>query len=673
MQLYELNLRDYWNIFLKRRLIIIGSFLIVFLSAAIYTSLQIPIYSASVLVKIDQTLNIPEIIFPTNMRYYAGGGEVNLADYTKQITSRPVIEAAAKNLGLVRDGMSDKEKDDVLSQIGAGVEAFELEKTNMIRLQVSSRDPQRAASLANKIAEAFKKLNLEQKNQQAYNVRIFIEKSLEDVAKNLKEQDERLRELTMRGAVGSGVNIVTQVYDLEKKRADLLTKFTKKYPEVLRLDEEIVELKGQLKTLPKEEFEYGILKRDIAINETLYTNLKQKLPEAQIKEAEKVDNVIIVNPAVAPRSPTYPDKKKNYIAAIALGLVLGVTMALVTENIDTSIGRVEDIENFIKVSVLGIIPFATRKDKEGEEEAHRKKGSQGVLSGIFSKFLSIAGFTKEKKRPNVAGEVFISALDQSAKSIFLEAFRILSVNLQVLFGKGERLKSKIILITSCNPEEGKSLVTSNLGVIMAQLGYKTLIMDADSRRANIHKIFGLKTKEGGLLDVLMGKSDFDSVVRTATDLMLGATGAEKVIDRPWLNNLNILTAGTVFPNPINLFNSEKMDELLNDCRKRYDIVLIDTSPVLAVSEPSILMPKVDGVILVYKAGATSRLALRRAKIQIESIKGPGSLSGVVLNNVTPEVGMDTYYYYYNKRYYGYGEEEDEKKDSKTKGGKGGNV
>ena len=663
MQLYELNLRDYWNIFLKRKWLIIMSFLAVFLSIFFYTNLQTPIYSASVLIKIDQSLNIPEIIFPSNMRYRVGGEAENLADYTKQVISRPVLEMAAKNLGLIRDGISDREKNDVISAISAETEAAEIEKTNMIRLQVSSKDPQAAADIANKIAEAFKKINLEQKNQQAYNVRVFIEKTLEDVSNKLRAQDERLRDLTMRGAVGTGVNIVNQIYELEKNREGLLTKFTEKHPEVIQLDEQIGEMKGSLKSLPKEEFEYGILKRDITINETLYTNLKQKLPEAQIKEAEKIDNVLIINPAITPRAPSFPDKKRNYAAAIALGLVLGVAMALITENIDTSIGRVEDIENFIKVSVLGVIPFCSRE----EEKSHRKKGWLGNLSRALAESFRRGLFGKAKKGKDIKCEVLISALDQSSRSIFLEAFRILSVNLQVLFGKGEKIKNKAILITSCNPEEGKSIVSCNLSMIMAQMGYRTLLIDADSRRANVHKIFGLKTKEGGLLDILMGKSEFDSVVRTATDIMLGTTDSDKVIDRPWLNNLNILTAGSVFPNPANLFNSEKMDDLMNYFRSRYDLVIIDTSPVLAVSEPSILMPKVDGVLLVYKAGSTSRLALRRAKIQIESVKGPGSLSGIILNNVMPEVGVDTYYYYYNKRYYGYGDDEEAGSKAKVSG------
>jgi len=212
------------------------------------------------------------------------------------------------------------------------------------------------------------------------------------------------------------------------------------------------------------------------------------------------------------------------------------------------------------------------------------------------------------------------------------------------------------MITSCKPEEGKTVVTSTAGIIMAQMGLKVLIVDGDVRRAHIHKSFGLRTKEQGLTELLTGKVSPDAAIKTATDMMLGDTSIDHILSRPWLNNLNIVTSGAAYPNIITLFNSHKLEEVLAYYKARYDIILIDTSPILAVSEPSLLLPRTDGVLLVYRAGFTSRLALRRAKIQIEGIKGKGGVSGVVLNNVTPELGMDTYYYY-NKRYYS----EDDKK------------
>jgi capsular exopolysaccharide synthesis family protein len=651
-QLYEINLRDYWNVFLKRRSVIAVSFSVVFIGVFIYTNIQVPVYTAYVLLKADPSLSMPsEVVFPSTYRY-APGAENVLSDYTRQIVSFPVLQQAAEELGLIKSGMTEKEKNLIVSGISATVSATEIEKTNMIRLQVSSKDPNMAADLANKTALAFKRTNAEQKNTRARNVRVFIEKTLKNLARKLKVQNNRLRELTMKGALGTGVNIVNQIYDLEQKRMELLSKFTEYHPDVGRLNEQIGELKEKLKVLPKEEFEYGILKRDIGINETLYTSLKQKLPEAQIKEAEKVDNIFIINPAVPPRSPSYPQKGKNYVMGVVLGLILGISAALVIEHIDTSIGRVEDIENFIKVGVLGVIPFCARRETEESDAGKRGKWERRLR--FAPAFFKDIFFKKNVKRPAITCDASVLALDHDHGSLFLEAFRILSVNLQVMFGKGERIKNKMLLITSCNPEEGKSVVTSNLGVIMAQLGYKTLIVDADSRRANIHRIFGLKQKEGGLLDILMDKISPEAATRTVTDIMLGSADAGKIMDKPWLNNLRIVTAGTIFPNPVNLFNSQKMDDLLNYFKAKYDVVLLDTSPVLAVSDPTILIPKMDGVILVYKAGVTSRLALRRAKIQIENVKGSGGLSGVILNNVTPEVGVDTYYYY-NRRYYGHEE------------------
>lgn len=634
-QLYELNLRDFWGIFLKRKWEIIIAFATVFFAIFTYTSLQVPIYRTSVLIKVEPLRLMPaELVFPAAVRYW-GEQDVPVSDYAKQLISRPIIEEAAEELQWIKADTTKEEKENIISEISNKVSATEIEKSSMIRLYAQFEDPQKATDIANKIAEVFKRVNAEQKNERNRNVRVFIEETLKDVSAKLKEQEERLNILTTQGAVGSAVGIVERISDLENKSADLLGKYTESHPQVIAVKEEINALKLELKNLPKEEFEYGILKRDIAINETLYSSLKKQLQEAQIKEAEKIDNIILVNPAITPRKPFYPNKPRNYLVGIILGLILGFTTALLTEHLDTSIGRVDDVENFIKVPVVGIIPYCSEQHKE-EKEALKSR------QGIFSQ--------RRKKRTQWQPVPILELTRSDTASLFLEAFRLLSVNLQVLFGDNGRIKSKIIMITSCKPEEGKTVVTSTLGVIMAQMGYKVLIMDCDVRRAYIHKSFGLRGKENGIMDILAGKISPDAAVKTATDIMLGTTNADNIIDKPWLNNLNIITSGATLPNLVSFFNSSKLTETLNFFKERYDIVLIDTSPILAVSEPSLLLPRVDGVLLVYRAGFTSRLALRRGKMQIESVKGKDSLSGVVLNNVTPEIGMDTYYYY-NKKYY----------------------
>jgi Mrp family chromosome partitioning ATPase/uncharacterized protein involved in exopolysaccharide biosynthesis len=642
----ELNLRDYWIIFTRRMWEFLIAFVIVFSSFFIYTSLLVPMYRVSVTVKIQPPTYRAEVILP--MRTY-NVYDYHLSDYVKQIVSSPVIEEAAKELGWIKEGMSKTEKERIVSYINSSVSVTEISGSNLMQLYVQMDNPVKAAGIANKITEVFKRQNVEQQNLQAKNVRIFIEEMLKDVSAKLQKEDDKLRVLTIAGASGMAVNMIQQISVLEKNYMDLLAKFTEKHPSVIGLKEEIGTLKAQLKNLPKEEFEYGILRRDISVHEKLYIALKDNLQSAQIKEAEKIDNVLIISPAIQPRYPYFPNKPRNYGLGVILGLILGITTALTAEHLDTSIGRVDDIEKFIKVSVLGTIPYCTeRREKEAQQDKKRH--------AIF--------FKKNIKKASELKPTFILELEKSeSASLFLEAFRLLGVNLQVLFGKGDRIKNQIILITSCKPEEGKTLVVSTLGIILSQMGYRVLILDADVRRAHIHKSFGLKEKGGGLTDILIGKITADAAVRTATDIMLGAAAVDKVIEQPWLNNINIVTAGATFPNTINLFNSRKLDDTLNYFKNKYDIVLIDTSPVLAVSEPSILVPKVDGVLLIYRAGSTSRIALRRAKIQLESLK-KGILSGVILNNVTPEIGMNTYYYY-NKKYYNSEDKESQGSNSKN--------
>lgn len=631
-QLYELNLRDYWSIFLKRKWEVLISFFVIFVSIVIYTTVQVPLYRATVILKVETSLFLPsDTIFPGR-----GAWQTTFEpyDYTKQIVSRPIVEKAARELGWIDDFTSDAKKEKVISEITNKVNAAHIENTSMIRITAQFDNPEKAMLIANKVSEVFKRVNRDQKNEQSRNVRVFVEQRLGELSASLKDQDERLRVLTTKGVVGSAVNILASISEAEQRLAEMSAKYTSFHPNIIVLKEEIEKLKNELRKLPEEEFEYGVLKRDTAINEALYSSLKTNLQQAQIREAENIDNIILVNPAVLPGEPYFPNKAKNYTVGIVLGLILGISTALISEHMDTSIGRVDDIENFIKIGVVGIIPYCV--------EQYREKGEERRKRSIFRKKVS----RNETWKPTLMLE--LEKTDSS--SLFLEAFRLLGVNMQVLFGKEGRIKNKIIMITSCKPEEGKTVIVSTLGLIMAQMGYRVLVLDADVRRAHVHKSFGLKQKENGLTDILTGKISADQAVRTATDIMVGTANIERILEKPWINNLNILTAGTTFSNTINLFNSSKLDETLAFFRNKYDLVLVDTSPILAVSEPSMLLTKVDGVLLVYRAGSTSRLALRRAKLQIESIKGKGSISGIILNNVTPEIGMDTYYYY-NKRYY----------------------
>ena len=201
------------------------------------------------------------------------------------MVSSPIIKQAATELGLIKPGLTVKEKDEIISNIQNRVSAAEIQQTYMIRLYANFEDAQKAADIANKITDVFIKVNADRKSEQARKVRIFIENALKDVSSRLKAQEERARYLTTQGVVGVGADIMLRIQDSEKKLSELSEKYTDNYPSVAALKEEISELRLKLRSLPKVEFEYGIIKRDLAVNESLYSSLKQQLQEAQDRKS----------------------------------------------------------------------------------------------------------------------------------------------------------------------------------------------------------------------------------------------------------------------------------------------------------------------------------------------------------------------------------------------------
>lgn len=630
----ELNLHDYIEILFRRKWIVLLIFSIVFLSFVAYTNFQPKIYKASLVFKVKILESTKPLAYLSSEK--RGAKEITretIEDYIRMITSTTVVEAALRQRGRLSNELGLDQRIEMIEEYQRTISAEQVPKTNMIQLEVFSEERRFAANFANTLFNALKKISFSEKNQQRREVTVFIQKAFDDVQEKLRKEDERLRILTTQGVVGTAESLQKQITDLERKRMQLLSTYTKKYPEVMALTDQMEELRAELRTLPPEEFEYVNLKRDTAIDQDLYNSLKKKLQEARIAEAERIDNVILVEKAVTPKRAHSPKKLLNYITGIICGFFLAITGAFFLEQVmETSIGRVEDIEALIKVSIIGLIPMFA-----------------GEIDRTRSKWKTIFRPTKESPISKLRKTLI---LHHSKGSIFLESFRILGANVQVLFGVGGRIKNKIIMVTGSNPAEGKSLISSNLSIILAQMGYNTLLLDTDVRKPAINKLFGLKEKTVGLTDILLGKYPLEeigkSVVKNATDLMLGDLGAAKVLESPWVNNLHILTAGTVTPNPVHLFNSAKLSETMEFLKMKYDVIIVDSAPILVVSDPAILAPKMDGVLLVYRVGTTSRITLRRAKARIENIRGKDAVNGLILNNVVPKFSMESYAAYYHK-------------------------
>jgi capsular exopolysaccharide synthesis family protein len=245
------------------------------------------------------------------------------------------------------------------------------------------------------------------------------------------------------------------------------------------------------------------------------------------------------------------------------------------------------------------------------------------------------------------------------RSNFAESFRALRTNVQYLhLEKGY----KTFLVTSTNPLEGKTCISANLALTFAQMGKKTLLLDADLRKPQVHNMFGLD-RHMGLTDVLLGNHPWKDTVKSIPDLLLGPFELDEILQTPGMDNLHIITCGTIPTNPAEILHSDTMNAFIEEVQEAYDYVLIDTPPVIPVSDAAILGARCDGVIFVYEVGKVGRAALKRAKFLIENVKG--EVVGIVLNKIKAEVSPDFYelgyYRYYHKHSYGYGIGDDEEK------------
>ena len=207
-----------------------------------------------------------------------------------------------------------------------------------------------------------------------------------------------------------------------------------------------------------------------------------------------------------------------------------------------------------------------------------------------------------------------------------EAFRVLRTNLQFM-GLDKPLKS--ILVTSATPGEGKSTVVSNLAVAFAQTGASVCLVDADLRRPMAHKLMGLENWSG-LTTALVGQNSLEAAIRGCA-----------------VDGLAVLTSGPIPPNPAELLGSGRMSRLVEDLEQRFDMVLIDSPPVLAVADAAVMAPKVGGVLMVTRSGQVGRHQVMRAKQALENVKA--NLLGVVLDGVSAEDRQGYYYYYYQSK------------------------
>ena len=220
------------------------------------------------------------------------------------------------------------------------------------------------------------------------------------------------------------------------------------------------------------------------------------------------------------------------------------------------------------------------------------------------------------------------------KTIISESVRALRTN--VLFA-GESEKVRTIAVTSSYPGEGKSMVSVNLAISLAQTGLKTLLVGVDFRSPAIGDFFSIEDGPG-LTEVLLGNCPWEDTLKTVTDMVMGKMTMDDLMLTPGLDNLNIITTGSIPANPTELFNSDRFIEFIDTVKQEYDIIIFDSAPVLTTADTAILGVKVDAILIVYQPGMASKETLKRTSKQLRQVKS--KILGVVLNGVKPDLIPD---------------------------------
>jgi Mrp family chromosome partitioning ATPase/uncharacterized protein involved in exopolysaccharide biosynthesis len=625
------------RIFRKRRFTIIITFLLVTSLSIAYFSKGIAVYQASATIKIEERKTIAGLLTEEIMFNPADVMESE----TRLIKGYPIMKKVALKLGKIEENNSLEQINNAISALQSSVQTERIGSTNMIRITATLATAKEAMDLANTVALVYIEESLLEKAKQARHGRQFIEEQLVSLENRLREAEQALSKFGDEiKNIKLAEPIQQKLVELQFKLAELLQKYTEKHPQVIQIRDQIKNMEAQIKGFSGQEIEYARLNREVEVNKKLYAMLKEKLEEARITEAQKVSDVSIVDPAVMPSAPISGDNSLKILIAAMMGLILGVSFAFIFETLDTSIGTIEDVENVVKLPVLGVIPSfesETQQDKE-------------FFTRIKERF-----FPKQKTEEEEKAVRLIA--HYKPRSPITEAYRNIHTNLKLSASK------KTILVTSSSPREGKSSIVCNLGVVMAQVGLKTVLVSTDLRRPVLAKTFGVK-KVPGLNELMMGTASLEGVLRNITDIILGDMKFEDIRKTPGIENIWIIPSGPLPANPVELLESKGMENLIEMLKKQFDVVIFDTPPVLPVTDASILAPKMDCVVIVYEIGRTSREALLRAKVQLESMGA--KISGIILNHTKAQTESISSYPYYHYRYKYYGKPETEKEDKVEK-------
>jgi len=375
-----------------------------------------------------------------------------------------------------------------------------------------------------------------------------------------------------------------------------------------QIEKTMAEQQGLARRLGGKMAEHRLLRRDVDTSRELYTALLTRLKETQISSALVTSNISIVDRAEVPLAPSWPNKRLNLLLGCVIGLFGGVGLAFFFEYLDTNIKDAKEIETVLRVPTIGVVP--SQQSLEGRRARRRRR--LGEETGESGPFALVANAEME--------------------SVLAEAFRNLRTSL--LYSAPDH-PPKTLMVTSLQPEDGKTSLATNLAIALSQLGGEILLIDGDMRRPNLHELLDVP-QAPGLSTLLTGQAELPAVLKPTN-----------------IANLYVIPSGRMPMNPAELMASARLRQIIEVLGDRFAHIVFDTPPLIGVSDSLILAPRLHGVVLVLRHGRAGRDASQRAIQLLASVRA--RLLGVVLNDVDVSQGGSGYYGYYGYHGYGYGD------------------
>lgn len=502
-----------------------------------------------------------------------------------------------------------------IAKVSESLSASEQGKqTGMINLTYKGPSADKASQILNQVTNNYVRQNVERKSAEAQQTLQFLDDQLPEIKKQLEAAEVRFNEYRMRtGSIDiskegelllqQSVVAETGLLELQQKRKELLGRFTSEHPSVQVLDKQIGAMQsqrgqftGQVDKLPKTQQELLRLTRDLQVSQELYTQLLNNAQQLKVVRAGTVGNVRIIDFAQPTLRPIAPKKSLIVVLALLLGGMVGVGFVLLRQALRSGVKDAAQIEAKTGVSVLATVPASDAQEKL-VKKLQKKGGSLAVLAHY---------------EPN---------------DLAIESLRSLRTSLHFALVDAP---NNLLMITGPGPAVGKSFLSVNMAALLASTGERVLLIDADMRRGYLNEYFGAERKHG-LSELIAQDLEASSVVR--------ATGLE---------NFDYVATGELPPNPAELLLHPRFEQFLKDMEAKYDRVIIDSPPVMAVTDAAIVGRHAGATLLVARFNQTQ---MREIELSLKRLGQAGvSVKGVLLNRVTAAAGGYGYGYKYAYAY-----------------------